>query len=242
MSISYVKPKPVRSEELLAVLAQEQGERIVRAEQTRHAKRDSRFGGNLRGDLCQLVPGPGSVVGQVHLGLLKKLGVGHDDRAVDAGIDAHQLVVDLARVDRALDKLGHIDILQIQEGAATAVLGDIGHVHLNDVGRVTAGGLGGQLVPVAGEVTRLALDRHIGVRLLERSDLRFCVLVAGRVAPPSQSQLGRAALAATALRTTATLRTRGATRQPHSGGRSSQPSGSDQKLPTINGHRSSLRH
>ena len=44
---------------------------------------------------------------------------------------------------------------QIQQSAATAVLGDVGHVHLDDVGSGAARRLGGQLVPVGVELTRL---------------------------------------------------------------------------------------
>ena len=38
---------------------------------------------------------------------------------------------------------------QIEQGLPVAVLGDVGHVHLDDVGSGVARDLGGQLVPVA---------------------------------------------------------------------------------------------
>ena len=160
----------------------------------RHAEGHSRFGGDLGSHLRSSGPRSRSC---------RRAGPSWPSRRpwgwrrmsalLMPALTPDQLVVDLARVDRALDELGGVDSFQIQQCAASAVLGDVGHVHLNDVGSRAAGGLGGQLVPVAAELTRLGRDLHIGVGLHVRGDHRFGVLVARRVAPPGQGQ-GRGAV------------------------------------------------
>jgi hypothetical protein len=198
------------------------------------SERHARLGGNLCGDLHQAVPGPGGVVGDLHLGLLPHGGVGEEDQAVDADVDPDQLVVDPARLDGALDELGRVNPAQVEQRAAVAVLGDVGHIHLDDVRSRPAGGLRGQLLPVAGELARLGLDLHIGVGLEVRVDRSLRVRVPGRVAPPGQGH-GRGTRLAPAA-TTAAAAIGGTRGEAASGGSRRQPSGPEKKLPTVDGH------
>ena len=166
----------------------------------------------------------------------KIVGLAEDARAVDAGVDADQLAVDLARVDRSFDELGDVRAvrLQIQQRAPGAVLGDVGHVHLDDVRSLVAGRLGRELVPVGGELARLRRDRHRGVGRHVRGDRLVGVRVANGVAPPGERHVGPAALAAA---TAAGVRATGG-QAPR--GRGGEP-GSNQELPARYRHALSLR-
>ena len=59
-------------------------------------------------------------------------------------------------------------------------------------GALPAGRLGGQLVPVGAELTRLTVIVTLGIGLHVRVDLCLGVLVARRVAPEGESQVGPA--------------------------------------------------
>ena len=101
---------------------------------------------------------------------------------------------------------------------------------------MSGAGLGGQLVPVAVELTRLTLDLQVGVGLHEGVDLRLGVLVAHRVAPPGQSHVGRSFTATFAPLRAAAPRTRSASPEAHRGSRSRQSPSSNEELPPVDGH------
>ena len=77
---------------------------------------------------------------------------------------------------------------QVEQGIAAAVRGDVGLIHLDDVGRGVGRGLGGQLVPIAAELAVLHLDRDAGVGLLECGHRFLGQLQPRVVAPRGDSQ------------------------------------------------------
>src|SRR5690606_14281233 len=107
-----------------------------------------------------------------------------------AGVDAVVLPLDVARGLGALDEPRDVDAVlgEVEERAALAVLADVGHVHLDDVGRGVAGGLGGEPVPVAGPLAGLLLDRDARVGLDVGRDHVARVGVADLVAPPRKGE------------------------------------------------------
>src|SRR5699024_10262135 len=76
------------------------------------------------------------------------------------------------------------DGLEVQQRATGAIGVDVGLVHLDDVGGVPAGGLGGELVPVPGPFAVLGRDGDIVLTLLEQVERLPGEGVAQVAAPP----------------------------------------------------------
>ena len=148
---------------------------------------------DLRGDLQEVLPGPGGVVRHVDARRLEQIGVRQQHRGVDPGVDGEQPVVDHAGVQGiGVDAVG-VEVRggQIQQDLPARVLGEVALVHLDDVRCVPAGDLRGELVPVAAPVTRLGGDREVGLDVLIGLQGSAGELVARRVAPPREAEIPR---------------------------------------------------
>ena len=125
------------------------------------------------------------------------LAVQHDG-GVRAGGDGVQLAVDRAGVNDALGNVAQVKaavgnvIIQRCHNAVFNVLCQLGVVHLENVGGLAAGDLGGQLGPVAVPVGVVHHDFNVGVLFLEFLQHLGGQLMAGLRTPPQDVQLGLA--------------------------------------------------
>ena len=119
-----------------------------------------------------------------------------------------------------------------------AVLGDVGHVHLDDVRGGVAGDLGGQLVPVARPLTRLRGDLHPGVRRGVRGRSPLVVFLL-RTSLPHQAKVS-SAVPASPPPPAAVAGARSAPRQAHRRCGGGQTQATEQELPAIHAHCLSL--
>src|SRR5690606_41909947 len=126
-------------------------------------------GGQFAGDVDEVLPGPGVVVGQLDAGLLEEVEVDQQT----AGVAARRQAVDRA-VERGRGVRRRVVVVkahsvgdggEVDQLTGRAVLGRVGATHGDHVGRVTGGGGGGELVEVAVEDGRLGDDRDPGVLL-----------------------------------------------------------------------------
>ena len=149
LDVGGLEAQAVGGEQLLALLAEPGLEQVRRCTRRWKPKVDLGLGGDLGSDVDQRVPGPGHVVGHVHPGLLEDLRVGQDDQALMPALMPYSVSLILPESTVPSTNLEVSTLGQVEQGLPVAVLGDVGHVHLDDVRRGVAGGLGGQLVPVA---------------------------------------------------------------------------------------------
>ena len=106
-----------------------------------------------------------------HAGLLERgLVVDHGVRVV-AEIDAVELAVDPAAVERCLVEVGDVErlaeeLVERQQRAAAGIFRDIAVIHLDQVRRIAAGRLGGEARPVIAPGQGLTVDLYARVSLL----------------------------------------------------------------------------
>ena len=109
-------------------------------------------------------------VGAKHLdaGLLEIDSVDHQRHRVGAEADAVELAVDLAAIKLVLVEIAQIqgaadELVERGNGVPLGVFDDVAVIHLNDVGGIAAGGLGGELGPVIVPGEELAFNRRAAV-------------------------------------------------------------------------------
>ena len=148
-----------------------------------------RPGAHRTGDLGEVVPGPTGVVRHVEPGLLEEGGIHADGEDPDPERRPHERAVgQTPGVEHGFvhrSEIEHVgDGLEVEQGGAGPVGVDVGLVHLQHLGRVAAGELGGELVPVPGPFAVLGGDGDVLVRLREQVQRIAGERIAQVPAPP----------------------------------------------------------
>ena len=138
----------------------------------------------------------GGVHRQLQPQLIHKVLAVEHNRSIGAGGDGVDLAVDGAGIQDVLLHVAHVQAavsdvaVQLGQHAVVGILGQVGVVHLEHVGGLAAGHLGGQLGPVAVPVGIVHDHVDVGIQLLKLFQHRGGLLVTGLGAPPEHVQGG----------------------------------------------------